>query len=70
MPTQKNNILEFNQYMKSDKMLYMIHSDIEPLIEKTDNSNNDLEKSSTTKKKKQKIYFVVIQCQLFGHFII
>ena len=40
--------------MKSDKMLYMIHSDIEPLIEKTDNSNNDLEKSSTTKKKKGK----------------
>ena len=42
--------------MKSDKMLYMIHSDIEPLIEKTDNSNNDLEKSSTTKKKKRKKY--------------
>ena len=54
----------------------MIHFDIESLIEKIDNSNNDLEKSSTTqkknkkKKKQQKIFFVVIQCQLFGHFII
>ena len=54
MATQKNNILEFNQYMKLDKILYMIHFDIESLIEKIDNSNNDLEKSSTTQKKNKK----------------
>ena len=40
--------------MKLDKILYMIHFDIESLIEKIDNSNNDLEKSSTTQKKKKK----------------
>ena len=25
----KNDILQFNQYIKSDKMLYMIYADIE-----------------------------------------
>ena len=30
----KNNILEFNQYMKSDKMPYIIYADIESLIKK------------------------------------
>ena len=26
---EKDNILEFNQYIKSDKMLYIIYADIE-----------------------------------------
>ena len=30
----KNNILEFNQYMKSDKTAYIIYDDIESLIKK------------------------------------
>ena len=29
MPSEKNNILKFNQYMKSDKMSYIIYADIE-----------------------------------------
>ena len=33
MPSEKDNILEFNQYMKSDKMAY-IYADIESLIKK------------------------------------
>ena len=32
MPSEKDNILEFNQYMKSDKMPYIIYVDIESLI--------------------------------------
>ena len=32
MPSEKDNILEFNQYMKTDKMLYIIYADIESLI--------------------------------------
>ena len=28
MPSEKDNILEFNQYMKSDKMPYIIYADI------------------------------------------
>ena len=31
---QKNNILEFNRYMKSDKMPYIIYAEIESLIKK------------------------------------
>ena len=32
MPPEKNNVLEFNQYIKSDKMLHIIYADIESLI--------------------------------------
>ena len=32
MPSEKDNILEFNQYMKSDKMPYIIYADIKSLI--------------------------------------
>ena len=34
MPSEKDNILEFKQYMTSDKMLYIIYADIESLIKK------------------------------------
>ena len=34
MPSEKDNILELNQYMKSDKMLYIIYADIESLLKK------------------------------------
>ena len=36
MPSEKDNILELNQYMKSYKMPYIIYADIEYLIEKID----------------------------------
>ena len=36
MPSEKDNILEFNQCMKSDKMPYNIYADIESLIKKID----------------------------------
>ena len=44
MPSEKDNILEFNQYMKSDKTRYIIYADIESLIRKIDGCAN----SSTT----------------------
>ena len=34
MQSEKNNILKFNQYMKSDKMPYIIYTDIESKNEK------------------------------------
>ena len=49
MPTEKDNILKLNQYMKSDKMIYIIYADIESLIKKIDGCANDPEKSSATK---------------------
>ena len=36
MRSEKDNILEFNQNIKSDKMPYVIYADIESLIRKTD----------------------------------
>ena len=32
MPLEEDKILEFNQYMKSDKMSYIIYPDMESLI--------------------------------------
>ena len=49
MPSEKDKILEFNQYMKSDKMPYNIYADMESLIEKIDRYANDPENSSTRK---------------------
>ena len=34
MPSENNSILQFNQYMMSDKMAYVIFVDIESLIKK------------------------------------
>ena len=34
MPAEKNKILKSNQYMKSDKMPYVIYADLESLIKK------------------------------------
>ena len=34
MPPEKDKILEFNQYIKSDKILYIIYANIESLIKK------------------------------------
>ena len=49
MPSEKNEILEFNQYMKSDKMPYISYADTESLIKKIDGCANNPETSSTTK---------------------
>ena len=49
MPSEKDNILEFKQYMKSDKTPYIIYSDIESLIKKINGCANNPEKSSTPK---------------------
>ena len=49
MPSGENNILEYNQYMKSDKMPYIIYADIESLIKKIDGCANNPENFSTAK---------------------
>ena len=36
MSSEKDNILEFNQYMESNKMPYIIYADIDSLIKKID----------------------------------
>ena len=49
MPSEKDDILEFNQYMKSDKMLCIICTDMESLIKNIDGCENNPEHFSTTK---------------------
>ena len=49
MPLEKDNLLEFNQYMKSDKMSYIIHANVESSIKKIDDCENNPETSSTIK---------------------
>ena len=36
MPSEKDNILKFNQSMKSDKVSYIIYADVGLLIKKID----------------------------------
>ena len=43
MPSERDKILEFSQYMKSDKMPNIIYADIESLIRKIDSCLNNPE---------------------------
>ena len=49
MPSEKDNILEFNIYMKSDKMPYVIYADIKSLIRKIGGCANNPENASAIK---------------------
>ena len=49
MPSKDTKILEFNQYKKSDKALFIIYADLECLIEKIDGCKNNPENSFRTK---------------------
>ena len=49
MLSEDTKILEFNQYQKSDKVPFIIYTDLECIIEKTDGCKNNPENSSTTK---------------------
>ena len=49
MPSEKDSILEFDLYMKSENKPYVIYADIESLITKIDGCANNLENSLTTK---------------------
>ena len=47
MPSEKDNVLEFKQYMKSDKISYINYADIGSLIRKLDGCANNPDNSST-----------------------
>ena len=49
MPSEDTEILELNQYKKSDKPLFIIYADLECLREKIDGCKNNSENSFTTK---------------------
>ena len=48
MPPEDTKTLEINQYQKSDKVLFIIYTDLEWLIEKTDRCKNNPANSFTT----------------------
>ena len=52
MPSEHTKVLEFNQYQKSEKALFIIYRDLEFIIEKTDGCKNNPENPSTTKVSK------------------
>ena len=49
MPSEKNIILELNQYLQSAKVSPMIYAGLESLIKIVDECENNPEKSSSTK---------------------
>ena len=49
MPSESTEILEFNQYQKSDKAPFIIYADLECLIEKINGCENNPERLFTTK---------------------
>ena len=49
IPLEKDKILEFGHYMKSDKMPYIIYTDLKCLIKIIDGCENNRENSSTRK---------------------
>ena len=49
MPSVDTQILEFNQYQKSDKAPFIIYADLKCIIEKIDGCKNNAENSSSTK---------------------
>ena len=42
MPSEDTEVLEFNQYLKSDKAPFIIYADLKCIIEKIDGSKNNL----------------------------
>ena len=68
MSSEKDNILEPNQYMKLDKMSYMNYSSIESLIEKLSGCANNAENSSTTKIRELiPCEYSMLKIQAFDH---
>ena len=49
MPSEDNKTLDYNEYQKSDKTLFIIYADLGSLIEETYGCKNNPEQFSTTK---------------------
>ena len=49
MPSEKNNILKFNQYTKLENMSYIIYVDHECLVKRIEGCASNAQRSSTIK---------------------
>ena len=65
MPFEDTKILEFSQYQKTDKALFIILADLEYLIEKINECKNKPENSSTATLGK--LIHQVFQCLQYHH---
>ena len=52
MPSEETKILQFNQYQKSDKAVFINYADLECIIKKNDGCKNNPQNSFTTKVSK------------------
>ena len=52
MPKEDNKIPKYNHGEKSMKVIFIIYSDLESLLEKMNTCHNNTKKSSTTKANK------------------
>ena len=52
MPSEDTKILEFHQYQKYDRVLFIIYADLECILDKIYGCKNNPESSSTTKVNK------------------
>ena len=68
MPTEKNKILKFNEYMESDKMPYIIQAALESLIKKQ--MDMKIIPKVLQQQKQVSIFLVNFQSQQFGDLII
>ena len=68
MPSEDTNILEFNQYQKSDKTPSINYADLEFLIKKVDGSKNNPEKLS--KIKVGGFFLTDAQFLQYGHLMV
>ena len=64
MPFEDTKVLEFNQYLKSGKMMYIIYSSLEYLIKRINSCNNKPEKSNATNLGEN---IAGMQCLRYGH---
>ena len=66
MPNNENKLLEYKQSQKSKRAPFVMYSDLECLLQKTNDENND----QINQQSKLIIMFLVdIQCTLSVHLI-
>ena len=68
MPSEKENVLGFNQCVKSDKMVYIIYADIDSLIKKKQMDLQIIQKIFQ-QQKLDSIFLKDIKCQQYGDLV-
>ena len=62
MPNEENKILEYKENQKSQKAPFVIYSDLECLLEKTNDDNNGNKQTTTVNNQTPSGYSIYTQC--------